>query len=86
MIQLVMAYRHRGWRWPFRDGDAVEVWTPAHELLVIIPAELLRATVDHLIKGQRLQEAFARLPRAVESPRRPLAMAKPTRRLKGYAG
>jgi hypothetical protein len=35
-----------GWRWPLKDGDALELWV-GHDQIGVLPATVLRELVRH---------------------------------------
>ena len=86
MYSLVANYRHRGWRWPLREGDQVEVFRD-HELVGVVPAELLaRILVNHLEGAAleaRLRRHLDRRAVSAEDRPRPPLRAVNGRKLRG---
>jgi hypothetical protein len=72
-VALHANFRMTGWRWPFRLGDALEVWRD-NELVGEISVELLASLVVHYLVGHDLVQRFdaAIIPTAAElvDPRR----------------
>jgi hypothetical protein len=42
----LVALHPGGWRWPLRDGDALELWV-GHDQIGVLPATVLRELVRH---------------------------------------
>ena len=59
MFSLVACFRGRGWRWPFRDADEMEVWSGS-ECIGRISAALLGHILVHYLQGAALQEEVRR--------------------------
>lgn len=59
MLELVAAYQHRGWRWPLRDGDEIEVWSGPTTCLGRLPVSLIRQMLVHYLDGAALQESVS---------------------------
>ena len=59
MFALVAHFVGRGWRWPLREGDEVEVWSGL-ECVGRIPAALLGQLLVHYLQGAALQEEVRR--------------------------
>jgi len=72
-ITLHASFRTIGWRWPFRNGDVLEIWRGTDQVAEL-SAELLASLVVHYLVGHDLLRQFdaAALPAAAEI-RRPLA-------------
>lgn len=68
MIEIVFLYRSRGWQWPLRPGDAVEL-RDGTEVLIQIQAELLIELLIMHFRNLQLAEHL----RAGTKPRRSLA-------------
>jgi hypothetical protein len=92
MFSLVVAFRGRGWRWPFRESDELEVWSGTQECVGRIPAALLVQLVVHYLQGAALQESVRRalatqgapaLPGPAPLAKKPLKAVN-GRRLRGY--
>lgn len=95
-VQLVV--RFRGWRWPLRAGDVIEVW---HGLTALgeVPTDLLRQMLGHHLATARLQaviaDRLAPLPGPIPlaplvldvpaAPRKPLAPLPPHTTREGRA-
>jgi hypothetical protein len=87
MHSLVANYRHRGWRWPLREGDQVEVFQD-HELVGVIPVELLaRILVNHLegaaLEAKLRREFHRQTVASKEGRPRPVLRGVNGRRLRG---
>jgi hypothetical protein len=72
-LALHIRFRERGFRWPLRDDDAIEVWSSGHALIVTLSGAFMRHLVElHVagaVVGQELQ-ALVRKPAAIlPSPR-----------------
>ena len=64
-LRLVIAYRARGWRWPFRDTDLLEVWVgdgaETHkfaELSATLVLELVRQHLEAALLVRQVGEAI----------------------------
>jgi DNA-binding XRE family transcriptional regulator len=55
-VQLMV--RHRGFRWPFRDGDGIEVWRGG-DLAGILPMTLILELIQHRLTDRLLMARFA---------------------------
>ena len=44
----------RGWQWPLRDGDFVEIRTETLEVVAQLPAALVEAVLAHHLDGLAL--------------------------------
>jgi hypothetical protein len=72
-LRLVATFKAAGWRYPFQDGDGVEVWQgQAH--LGTLPAVLLFQVIRHYLHGALIEQDVHRS----LSPM-PLAKVEPTR-------
>lgn len=59
VLSLTVNYVQRGFRWPFRAGEFLEVWTQDHRLIAEIPAELVLTMVVHHLAAADLVTAVA---------------------------
>lgn len=58
-LSLVVAFRGTGWRRPFDDPVALEVWDQDHNLLAVIPASHVTALIRWQLTANLLQQNFA---------------------------
>jgi hypothetical protein len=62
-----------GWRWPLRDGDALELWI-GHDQIGVLPATVVRELIRHelavIAEAGRQLAARQSVPQAI--PRRRL--------------
>lgn len=81
-LSLVAAFRSRGWRWPLRAGDVLEVWLQGR-LIGTIGTELLEQLIGYHLAGLSIRETLAdrlRLTtRSVPPPADPGALLPPMR-------
>ncbi len=52
-LEFHVNFRHRGWRWPLRDGDGVEIWSGQTYRGELSPA-LLRYLVGYYLASAKL--------------------------------
>lgn len=58
-LRLVVSFKAAGWRYPFCEGDGVEVWLgQTHR--GTLPAVLLFQVVRHYLQGTLIQEEVSR--------------------------
>jgi hypothetical protein len=67
----LVALHPGGWRWPLRDGDALELWVGS-EQIGVLPATVLRELVRHelAIVAEAGRQLAARHPGPPAIPRR----------------
>jgi hypothetical protein len=63
----LVALHPNGWRWPLRDGDALELWVGSQQIGVL-PATVLRELVRHQLAV--VTEAGRQLAARQPGPRR----------------
>jgi hypothetical protein len=68
-IALHICFGDRGFKWPLRDEDAVQVWTVDHNLVATLPGRVLRHLVELHLAGAAMQDEIGGL------LRRPLGRA-----------
>jgi hypothetical protein len=61
----------RGWQWPLREGEYIEVRSLTLNVVAQIPMELVEALIAHHLDGLALQ-TFAAQITAPPPPRKPL--------------
>lgn len=80
MYSLVAVFRARGWRWPLRDGDALEIFGPESQLVGTISAALLtellaaylgRAALDARVVAELTAPPEEPRPASPKAPRLP---------------
>jgi hypothetical protein len=90
-LSLVVAYRSRAWRWPFRDVDSLEVWAgagaearkvaefPASLLLELVRQQLAAAALTLEVRAHVDAEALR-----LTNLGGPRLLAAQGRHLRGY--
>jgi hypothetical protein len=72
-LALHICFRERGFRWPLRDDDAIEVWSAGHALVVTLSGALIRHLVElHVagaVVGQEMQALVRKPPALLPSQR-----------------
>lgn len=55
-LALSVAFRRRGWQWPFREGDTLRVYRAGDRVLIAeLPAPFVLQLVEHYLTGAALQ-------------------------------
>ena len=71
-LALHVRFQDRGFRWPLRDTDAIEVWNSAHILVITLSGALMRHLVELHVASAAVgleMQALVRKPAAILPPR-----------------
>jgi hypothetical protein len=60
-IALHICFGNRGFKWPLRDEDAVQVWTADHNMIATLPGRVLRHLVELHLAGAAMQDEIGGL-------------------------